>query len=118
MDSIKVNICDKLNSASALTREQGKKIYDIISPALLNNEKVILDFSGIENIITPFLNVAIGKLYENNSSSKLKNLLVIVNQPTGTNAKINLVIENAKKYYQNTTAFNAAKEEVLSSDEK
>ena len=79
---------------------------------------VILDFEGIESIITPFLNVSIGKLYETNSSENLQQHLQIVNLPKGMAAKFSLVIENAKNFYKNSAAFINARNEVLSDNEE
>lgn len=117
-NSVNINIADKLSNSSALTREQGQIIYDIIFPLLEKNNEVTLDFSGIESIITPFLNVAIGKLYENYSSSQLQRLLHVENVPSGMNSKFSLVIENAKNFYSNSKAFIEAKKEVLQDNEE
>lgn len=76
-----INVKEKINSPSALTREQGQLIYDDIISSFSKGDSVILDFADIESLITPFLNVAIGKLYENYSSEELKKLLDIKNFP-------------------------------------
>lgn len=102
-----------IESPSALTREQGQKIYDAIIPLLQKNIKIILDFKDIESIITPFLNVAIGKLYKDYSSEQLQHLLTLKNIPTGTASKFQIVIDNAKEYYSNKEQFDQAVKEVI-----
>ena len=67
--NITINIRQKIGSSSALTREQGKIIYDALIDNFQNGNHVTLDFSNIESLITPFLNVAIGKLYETDRKS-------------------------------------------------
>lgn len=113
MDTITLDVAALINSPSALTREQGAIVYDEILPLLKQGDKVILDFGEIESIITPFLNVSIGKLYENFSSEQLNELMKVVNQPEGTAAKFQLVINNAKHYYANKKGFDKIVKEVI-----
>ncbi len=113
MDSITLNVASLIKSPSALTREQGIVIYKQIMQNLNSGNKVILDFQDVESLITPFLNVSIGKLYETFSSAELNNLLEIKNLPDGTNSKFQMVITNAKQYYSNKDIFTKAVEDVI-----
>lgn len=74
---------------------------------------MIVDFAEIESIITPFLNIAIGKLYEDNTSDMLKENLKLQNVPKGKVASFNLVIENAKRYYANQGEFAQTVKDVI-----
>jgi len=107
------NVAELIESPSALTREQGSVVYNVIVPLLRNGENITLDFVDVESLITPFLNVAIGKLYEDFSSEQLNDQLKISNLPEGTRAKFKLVIENAKKYYTDKELFEKNIEEVI-----
>ena len=49
-----INVSNVLDSPSALTQEQGKKVYELISEAIRANDKVFLDFDGIESMISHF----------------------------------------------------------------
>lgn len=111
--NITINIMQKINSSSALTRDQGKIIYDEIINNFQNGNHVTLDFSNIESLITPFLNVAIGKLYEAYSSEEIKKHLQLENIPAGKSSSINLVISNAKRYYSDHTAFENNVKELV-----
>lgn len=113
MITVTLNIASLINSPSALTREQGAIIYEQIIQNLNSGNKVILDFQDIESLITPFLNVSIGKLYETFSSTQLNTQLEIKNPPDGTNSKFQMVITNAKQYYFNKNAFTKAVEEAI-----
>ncbi len=113
MNSIEINVKDVIGTPSALTREQGKILLDEIQKVFAAKKKVILDFADIESIITPFLNVAIGKLYEFNTSEMLKQNLEIRNIPKGKAASFNLVIENAKKFYSNQSEFSQKVKDVI-----
>lgn len=107
------NIAELIESPSALTREQGNIVYQTIIPLFKKDEHVTLDFCDIESLITPFLNVSIGKLYETYSSEQLNSLLSIENIPNGTSTKFQAVIDNAKLYYTNKENFNRAVREVI-----
>ena len=113
MNTVTLNIASLIGSPSALTREQGSIIYTQIIQNLNSGNKVILDFQDTESLITPFLNVAIGKLYETFNSSQLNTQLEIKNPPDGTNSKFQMVIANAKQYYFNKNAFTKAVEDVI-----
>lgn len=104
-EKITINVREKINSPSALTREQGKIIYNEIIASINSGNSICLDFSDIESLITPFLNVAIGKLYENFSSEELSRFIEFSNIPQGKAASFNLVINNAKRYYASSNNF-------------
>lgn len=108
MGIVRVYVSEVINSPSALTREQGERVYSCIVNNIKLNNNVILDFNGIESIITPFLNVAIGRLYGDYSSDTIKKFLEIRNIPSGKAASFNIVIRNAKSYYGNTTGYENA----------
>lgn len=113
MNTVTLNIASLIGSPSALTREQGSIIYTQIIQNLNSGNKVILDFQDIESLITPFLNVSIGKLYETFNSSQLNTQLEIKNPPDGTNSKFQMVIANAKQYYFNKNAFTKAVDDAI-----
>jgi len=113
MNTITLNVASLIKSPSALTREQGTIIYKQIIQNLNAGNKVILDFQDIESLITPFLNVSIGKLYDTFNSTQLNTQLEIKNPPEGTNSKFQMVITNAKQYYSNKNAFTKAVEDVI-----
>ena len=113
MNTVTLNIASLIGSPSALTREQGSIIYTQIIQNLNSGNKVILDFQDTESLITTFLNVSIGKLYETFNSSQLNTQLEIKNPPDGTNSKFQMVIANAKQYYFNKNAFTKAVEDVI-----
>ena len=113
MKSIELNIREELGSPSALTREQGEIIYSRIYPVLKSGGDVTLDFGEIESIITPFLNVAIGKLYKDFSSDQLNEHLQISNATNSLYSKMRMVIENAKRFYKDQDNFtNTVKETI------
>ncbi len=113
MTTITLNIASLIKSPSALTREQGAIVYHEILQNLNSGNKVILDFKEIESLITPFLNVSIGKLYETFNSTQLNAQLEVQNPPDGTASKFQMVIQNAKQFYADKKAFTKAVEDAI-----
>jgi len=111
--SICLNVAEKIDNPSALTQEQGNIIYENIVSAFEKNEQIIIDFVDVESIISPFLNNAIGRLYEKYRSEEISELLKIKNFPDVKKSTLNIVISNAKKFYMNKERFrNLAKEAI------
>ena len=108
-----IDVAEKIGTPSALTQAQGEIIHNLILFSFKQNEKVILDFSNVESMITPFLNKSIGRLYENYTSEYIKEYLSLVNFPPAKIKTLNLVIANAKKYYADKENYNIAMKEVI-----
>jgi hypothetical protein len=78
----------------------GQKVFEKISAALLAGGRVSLSFRGRERVITAFLNVVIGQLYAGRIPEEaLADNLTYVDLGDGDQAKIDLVVENAKRYF-------------------
>lgn len=108
-----VNVMKCIGTPSAITQEDGNLIYKEIVDALENKYNIVLDFSDIESVISPFLNNAIGKLYEKYSSEEIKQYVRIINVPEGKIPTINMVISNAKRYYSNREEYKKTIREVI-----
>lgn len=89
-----VLIKDFVNGNSAISYEDGKKCFEFLSRNIEDEDVIVLDFTGIEFVITAFLNPVIGDLILNYGSgimSKIK----IVNANTAIIEKIKLVKDGA-----------------------
>ena|SRR5450830_637166 len=84
-----------------IVEEDGQKIYDEIRSPLGCGERVVLDFAGIEQFASPFLNFAIGQLLENISLEDFRRLLVIKNMSHAGAIVLERVIKNAADYRAN-----------------
>jgi len=60
---LKIKLLEMVGSR-CLSIDQGESVFRILQPALKNREKVELDFTGVETLLTPFLHTAIGKLLD------------------------------------------------------
>jgi hypothetical protein len=78
----------------------GMKVFEPLSAALQGGEKVALSFKGREQVITAFLNVVIGQLYAGRiPEESVENNLTYVDLGEGDQEKINMVVENSKRYF-------------------
>ncbi len=83
-----------------LSAPDGQKVFNEISTALIAGEKVELSFKGRERVITAFLNVVIGQLYAGRIPEEtLANNLTYVDLGDGDQENIDMVVENAKRYF-------------------
>lgn len=99
------NVAEIIDSPSALTQEQGDIIYRLVSEAIDKQKEIHLDFKDVESMISPFLNNAIGQLYGKYTSEQIKTFLRLDNFPQNKNSTLNIVISNAKKFYENKQQF-------------
>ena len=107
-----LNVRECIGTPSAITQEEGNLIYEEICKSIDSKEMVILDFSEIESMISPFLNNAIGKLYAKYSSDQITAYLKLDNVPSEKIPTINMVISNAKRYYADKTNFEKIAKDV------
>lgn len=84
-----------------LSTEDGERLYNLIHHQLINNQKVILDFEGVEICVSSFLNSSFGQLLKDIKKDDLYNLLQFKNIDDTELLLIKMVIENAVKYYSN-----------------
>ena len=108
-----IDIATVIDSPSALTQEQGEKIYSIIADSITRKEGITLDFTNIESMISPFLNTAIGKLYGSFTEETIKTYLHLENFPQTKLSTLKIVIDNAKKYYSNKEKYASTVKDVI-----
>lgn len=63
MNRIKIIVKDLISSSMAISPEGGEKLYEEIIDNLKAGNVVDLDFSGIDIILSVFLNKSVGKIY-------------------------------------------------------
>ena len=108
-----IDVAKVIGSPSALTQIQGDDIYHLLVSSFEKGEKVELDFSNVESMISPFLNNAIGQLYGKSTSEVIKEFLELKNFPSNKNATLNVVISNAKKFYSNKENYEKVAKDVF-----
>jgi hypothetical protein len=108
---MEINIRQDLGE-NCMTLKQGQSLYDAIYPQLQSGETVELDFMGVRIFASPFFNYAIGQLLRDLKAERLNELLVIKNLNAVGSNTLELVIENAQRYYSDAK-FRHAKDEVI-----
>lgn len=96
MDKGIVNIAQTIESTKAVSADKGKIVYSVVKQRILNSEEVSLDFYGLTDLTTAFLNVAIGHLYNDFSSEVLNGKLKLINTTSLDNYLIKKVIKVVK----------------------
>lgn len=89
-----IKIKDYVDGDTAISYDDGKRCYEKILKILGTDGKVILDFDGVNYVITAFLNPIIGDLIINNGNDVMKNV-EIKNATVNVIEKIKLVKDGA-----------------------
>ena len=107
-DEIHLLLKDILQHDTAITYEDGEKVYALISQAFIEKKKVILDFQDITLVIPAFLHAAIGELYKDFDSDFLNNHLILKNIEGTNKVLLDMVIKYTKQYIADPEAFERA----------
>jgi hypothetical protein len=100
-DPIKVSIHEVVGGSVWVSSEDGQKVFAELSAPLLAGERVAASFAGREHVITAFLNVAIGQLYAGSIPwHELEARLSFEDLGEGDRGKIDMVVLNAKRFFQ------------------
>lgn len=89
-----IKIRDLIKGDTAVSYDDGRNCYKLIEPAINQKETVILDFEGIDYVITAFLNPIIGDLILQKGLDVMK-LIQIKNANSKTIEKIKMVKDGA-----------------------
>lgn len=116
MSTERLKISDFTKSHRAVSAKDGNLVYESIISNFEVKTPVILDFSGIELIITAFLNNCIGRLYFSYSSEQIKELLRIENLDPSEVSLLKLVIDRAKDRFEKKYPENIDEIDTLNDD--
>lgn len=84
----------------ALTLEDGDRLHSVIIDPLKSGTPIRLDFDGVTDVSTAFLNTAVGQLYAELDSAQLRQLLIINNLNEGGQRSLEKVLTYARRFYQ------------------
>ena len=112
-DEIYLLLKDILQHDTAITYEDGEKVYALIFQVLTEEKKVILDFQGITLVIPAFLHAAIGELYKDFDSDFLNSHLTFINIEETNKALLDMTMELAQEYFSNLEVFERAIKNTL-----
>jgi hypothetical protein len=86
---------------SLTLRETGFKIREIMNQILKYNQKVVLDFEGIEIITQGFGDEIVGVFVRKNGLDFVKNKIKVINANNFIRGTLNWVVSYSKKMAQN-----------------
>ncbi|MGN6440198.1 MAG: STAS-like domain-containing protein [Agriterribacter sp.] len=107
MGANKVVVLDAINTPFAVSTESGELLFDIINNNFKSNLPIVLDFTGIELIVSTFLNASIGQLYGLYSTDKIQNLLSVLNMGNDDLTILKKVTDRAKEYFKDKEGFES-----------
>ena len=93
-----LNVKDLVGGDSAFAPDFAEQIYLTAESSIKNNQKITIDFSGINVCPTAFLNIAIGRLFANFDFEQIKSC-VTLKIPENQKSKFNLVVSVAKEKF-------------------
>lgn len=99
-------IVKDLVGKNAISMGNGDKLHSLLHESLSEENKVEVDFEGVEFYASPFFNAAIGLLLNDFSIEYIQRNMKIVNLSDLGKDLLNHVISNAIEYYRNSEAVN------------
>ena len=66
-----IKISEVIGYPNAVSHSYGMMVFDCVSPLVLRGEKVVIDFSGIENLTSVFCNTSVGNIFALKNASQL-----------------------------------------------
>lgn len=96
----KISIADVVGTDIWVSVDDGQRVFEVLAAALRAGGPVELSFRGREQVITAFLNSAVGQIYGHpDLVEAARNGLEVVDADGGDMAKLKLVVDNAKAYF-------------------
>lgn len=106
MNRLEIEISDVVGE-SAVTPEDGQRIYERIHPALREGGAVLLNFTGVRVLAPPFLNTAVGRLLEDIPYDDIIRCLGTRGLSRHDAELLERVIVNGREYYGEPDARHA-----------
>ncbi len=110
---MKLKVQNIIDSNIAVSSKKGTILFNAINEMLSQENEVIVDFYGISDLTTAFLNVAIGHLYTSHSGEVLNKKLRLINLDELDSYLVSQVIERVKMNQAEEKEFTDLIKEVL-----
>lgn len=118
-DKVLLKIYEIVGGPVWVSTEDGQTLYEKIVAAFKAGRAVELSFANRENLITAFLNAAIGQLYDGTFTEEfLRDNLSVVDISAEDRERLDLTISNAKRYFANRSQYDAAWQQEVGDDEE
>lgn len=118
-EKVMLKIYDIVGGPVWVSTDDGQKVFDKIVAAFKAGRDVELSFANGENLISAFLNAAIGQLYDGTYDEDfLRTHLSFADLSEDDQAMLERTIENAKRYFANRDGYDRAWGDVVDEDEE
>lgn len=108
-----INILEIVGSPLCVSADDGQLVHDKIKPLLQSGKCIKVSFAGVTDIISAFLNAAIGQLYGEFTEERIRELLSVQDMTPDDMDLLRRVNDNALLYFKNKPDYDQAwKEEV------
>lgn len=104
----KIKVSSLIGSQLCVSAEDGQRLFEKIQYLVEKKENVIVSFENVEMLISLFLNVAIGQLYESFSEDVIREHLKVEGLCDDDMMLLKQVVDNAKRYYSNKKSYDEA----------
>ena len=115
---VTIKVIDLIGSPLCISAEEGQRVFDKVLPSLKDGRSVTISFAHVKTVISLFLNVAIGQLYDSFSEDEIRSRIKVEGLSTQDMELLKRVVVNAKKYYSNPEGYDAAWLEEGDEDEE
>ncbi len=118
-ESVALKIFDIVGGPVWVSTDDGQKVFEQITAAFDEGHKVSLSFANRDNLITAFLNAAIGQLYGGQYSDAFLDSQISYEEISDSDrAMLERAIANARRYFANRQAYDKAWQGVVDEDEE
>ena len=101
-------IVKRLVGVNAISMSSGRKLREEILNEWSKSEKIVIDFEGVEVFASPFFNSGVGFLLKDNDIAQLQGKLVFEGISDHGRRLLNLVIDNAIRFYADSESKTTA----------
>lgn len=108
--AITLKVLDITGSNLCVSSEDGWAVFQKVKTALEAGHSVTLDFSGIDMVISAFLNAALGKLVETHDLKEIHERISFEKLEQEDLDLVDRVLKNAELYYEDPERFKKALE--------
>jgi hypothetical protein len=113
MEPLKVQIVNVIGDVYAVEAEDGQKVFNLITKAFADGQKVNISFQNIEMLTTAFLNTAVGQLYKDFTEEFVKENLSVSEISDSGIVSLKRVVDTAKLYFKDPEAMQRSINDIL-----
>lgn len=106
--SIRLKVSEVTGSKICVSSAHGSLLYEKIKEVWSTGRTVVLDFAGVDLLISAFLNAAVGRLVEGSTAAAVRERLRFENLVEEDAELIQHVLENAEAFYADPERFERA----------